>query len=82
MKKPLLRVLLVILTLTLIIVPLSACADKTDDEPAATTTAASTEPDRDLEMKKTKGYGCFLLSPLEREVYNNFKAYISKNKRV
>ena len=51
MKKPLLRVLLVILTLTLIIVPLSACADKTDDEPAATTTAASTEPDRDLEMK-------------------------------
>lgn len=36
---------------------------------------------RDLEMKKTKGYGCFLLSPLERAVYNNFKAYISENKR-
>mgnify|MGYP003292230445 CR=1 FL=1 len=36
---------------------------------------------RDLEMKKTKGYGCFLLSPLERAVYNNFKDYISKNKR-
>lgn len=51
MKKILLRALLVILTLTLIIVPLSACADKNDDEPTATTTAASTEPDRDLEMK-------------------------------
>ena len=51
MKKLLLRALLVILTLTLIIVPLSACADKEDDAPAATTTAASTEPDRDLEMK-------------------------------
>ena len=50
MKKILLRALLVILTLTLIIVPLSACADKNDDEPTATT-AASTEPDRDLEMK-------------------------------
>lgn len=36
---------------------------------------------RDLEMKKIKGYGCFLLSPLECAVYNNFKAYISENKR-
>ena len=51
MKKLLLRALLVILTLTLIIVPLSACADKESNEPAATTTAASTEPDKNLEMK-------------------------------
>lgn len=34
---------------------------------------------RDLEMKKIKGYGCFLLSPLERKVHNNFKEFISKN---
>ena len=51
MKKILIRALLLILTLTLIIVPLSACADKSDDETAATTTATNAEPDKELEMK-------------------------------
>ena len=37
--------------------------------------------DRDQRMFQAKGYGCFLMSPLERTVYNNFKEYITKNKR-
>lgn len=37
--------------------------------------------ERDRKMVNTNGYGCFLLSPLERKVYTNFKRYILKNKR-
>ena len=49
MKKILLRALLLILTLTLIIVPLSACNNKTEDDTPVTTNTA--EPDSDLEIK-------------------------------
>ena len=38
--------------------------------------------ERDRKMVGTKGYGCFLLSPLERKVYSRFKRYISKNQRM
>lgn len=52
MKKLLLRALLVILALTLIIVPLSACGNKGDDDPVETTaTTVSDKPDENLEMK-------------------------------
>lgn len=34
---------------------------------------------RDREMSNAKGKGCFLLSPLERKVFWNFKKYIEKN---
>lgn len=37
--------------------------------------------ERDRKMVESKGYGCFLLSPLERKVCSNFKRYILKNKR-
>ena len=36
---------------------------------------------RDAEMRKGTGMGCFLLSRYEREVYSNFKTYIEHNKR-
>ena len=36
---------------------------------------------RDEEMRRKTGHGSFLLSPLEREVYRNFKRYIKRNKR-
>ena len=36
---------------------------------------------RDNEMFYKNGYGCFLLSPLEREVFKNFGPYITENKR-
>lgn len=49
MKKILLRALLLILTLTLIIVPLAACNNKTEDDTPVTTNTA--EPDSDLEIK-------------------------------
>ncbi len=35
---------------------------------------------RQQEFLQTKGHGCFYLHPLEREVYNQFKDYIDKNK--
>lgn len=35
---------------------------------------------RDLEMQSKTGRGCFLLSPLELRVYENFCKYILKNK--
>lgn len=37
--------------------------------------------ERDRKTATAKGRGCFLLSPLERKVYSNFKKYILKNKR-
>lgn len=36
--------------------------------------------ERDAQMLRTRGRGCFLLSPLEREVYCNFKRYIKRRK--
>ncbi len=36
--------------------------------------------ERDAQMIRTRGYGCFLLSPLERKVYCNFKSYIKRQK--
>ena len=36
---------------------------------------------RDEEMRRRCGRGCFLLSPLEREVYRNFERYIKRNKK-
>lgn len=36
--------------------------------------------ERDREMRRTTGHGCFLLSPLERQVHRNFRKYIEKNK--
>lgn len=36
---------------------------------------------RDNEMIYKNGYGCFLASPLEREVFKNFGPYITENKR-
>ena len=36
---------------------------------------------RDNEMFNKNGCGCFLLSPLEREVFKNFGLYIKENKR-
>ena len=35
---------------------------------------------RDEQMRKKNGRGCFLLSPLERKIYRNFKRYIRKTK--
>ena len=37
--------------------------------------------ERDREMRRTTGRGCFLLSPLERQVHRNFRKYIVKNKK-
>ena len=37
--------------------------------------------ERERELIRTRGRGCFLLSPLEREVFKNFSAYIKENKR-
>ena len=34
---------------------------------------------RDERMRSKKGYGCFLLSPLEQQVYRNFENYIKSN---
>lgn len=36
--------------------------------------------EREEEFLRTRGKSCFLLSPLERKVYNQFKEYIDKNK--
>ena len=36
---------------------------------------------RDEKMRAAHGYGCFLLSPLERQVYKNFKRYIMKHRK-
>ena len=49
MKKILTRALLLMLTLALIIVPLSACNNKTEDDTPVTTSTAA--PDSDLEIK-------------------------------
>lgn len=35
---------------------------------------------REKEFKRTRGYSCFLLSPLEKQVYNQFSEYINKNR--
>ena len=52
MKKLLLRALLVILTLTLVILPVASCNKKPDGDTATTTApATSAEPDKDLEIK-------------------------------
>ena len=37
--------------------------------------------ERDAFFRLTKGYGCFLLSSLERKVYRQFEKYIEKNRR-
>ncbi len=37
--------------------------------------------ERDRRMRETKGYGCFLLSSYEKEVFRNFERYIEKNKK-
>ncbi len=37
---------------------------------------------RDEEMLRRTGRGCFLLSPLEREVYRDFERYIRRNKKL
>ena len=37
--------------------------------------------ERDAEMLRRTGRGCFLISPLEREVYRRFKRYILKARR-
>jgi Zn-dependent peptidase ImmA (M78 family) len=37
---------------------------------------------RSSERRKTKNHGTFLISKLEREVVENFKEYIEKNKKV
>lgn len=37
---------------------------------------------RDRDMRDKNGYGCFLLSRLEREVCGNFSAYIEKNRLI
>lgn len=34
---------------------------------------------RDADFQRTKGHGCFLISPLEKQVYNNFNDYIKLN---
>ena len=36
---------------------------------------------RDREMREKTGRGCFLVSPLEREVCQQFRSYIKKNQR-
>lgn len=36
--------------------------------------------EREKEFMKSKGKSCFLLSPLEKQVYNQFEQYIKKNK--
>lgn len=52
MKKILLRALLLILTLALIVAPLTSCLNKSDEDPAQTTDVDATQaPDKDLEMK-------------------------------
>lgn len=37
--------------------------------------------ERDKAMRSRNGYGCFLLSPLERKAFENFKDFITENKR-
>lgn len=37
--------------------------------------------ERDVKMRASHGYGCFLLSPLERQVYKNFERFITKHRR-
>jgi len=37
--------------------------------------------ERDEEMRSRTGRGCFLLSPLERQVCHNFKRYIEKGRK-
>ena len=37
--------------------------------------------ERDREMREKTGRGCFLISPLEREVCQQFRSYIKKNRR-
>lgn len=37
--------------------------------------------ERDRELRLFMGRGCFLLSPLEREVYRMFEGYIRKNRK-
>lgn len=37
--------------------------------------------ERDQMLRRVRGYGCFLLSPLEREVCRAFGSYIRKNRR-
>ena len=36
---------------------------------------------RDHMMRKEKGYGCLLLSSLEKQVFQNFSPYIEKNRK-
>lgn len=36
--------------------------------------------ERDRQFRATRGKGCFLLSPLERQVYKQFKPYIDRNR--
>ena len=36
--------------------------------------------ERDRQFHATRGKGCFLLSPLERQVYKQFKPYIDRNR--
>lgn len=38
--------------------------------------------ERDEQMRNKYGHGCFLLSPLERKVYRNFKRYIKKEPKI
>ena len=37
--------------------------------------------ERDRDMRSRTGRGTFLMSPLERQVFENFSGYIEKNKR-
>ena len=37
--------------------------------------------ERDRATRSQKGYGCFLLSPLERKAFENFKGFIAENRR-
>lgn len=36
--------------------------------------------ERDLQFRATRGKGCFLLSPLERQAYEQFRPYIDRNR--
>lgn len=37
--------------------------------------------ERDNNFKRIRGYGCFLVSPLERKLYKHFEEYIKQNRK-